>query len=135
MSQWKSVALLAPLGALITCLPVFAHHSFLAEFAQDQPMTVTGTVTRIEWMNPHSFVYVEAKNDAGKTVTWSFETASPSALAMRGWKRDSVRVGDKVIVHGYRARNGSNLAAARLVLLPDGRRFFSGTMDDGGPDQ
>ena len=135
MMRLKLVAGLAVLGVLITGAPLLAHHSFLAEFAQDKPMTVTGVVTKVEWMNPHSFFYVEVKDPSGKAVNWSFETASPSALGMRGWKRDSVRVGDRVTVQGYRAKSGANLAAARLVLLPDGRKVFSGTMDDGGPDQ
>jgi Family of unknown function (DUF6152) len=123
------------LALLVSGTPLLAHHSFLAEFAQNQPMTVTGVVTKVEWMNPHAYFYLDVKDPSGKVVSWSFETASPSALAMRGWKRDSLNIGDKVTVQGYRAKSGSKLAAARLVLLPDGRKVYSGTMDDGGPDQ
>lgn len=133
--RWKLFAVIAGFGLLVTGTSLLAHHSFLAEFDQTKPFTVTGVVTKLEWMNPHAFFYVEAMDKSGKPVTWSFETASPSALGMRGWKRDSLNVGDKVTVQGYHAKKSSNLAAARSVLLPDGRKVFSGTMDDGGPDQ
>jgi len=135
MMRLKLPAGVAGLGLLLAGTPLLAHHSFLAEFAQNKPMTVTGVVTKVEWMNPHAFFYVDVKDPSGKVVNWSFETASPSALGTRGWKRESVNVGDKVTVQGYRAKSGANLAAARLVLLPDGRKVYSGTMDDGGPDQ
>jgi len=133
--NWKWAAVAAGFGWLAIGTPLFAHHSFLAEFDQTKPFTVTGVVTKVEWMNPHSYFYVKVTDPSGKVVNWSFETASPSALAMRGWKRESVNVGDKVTVQGYHAKKSSNLAAARSVLLPDGRKVFSGTMDDGGPDQ
>ena len=133
--RWKLFAVVAGFGLLVTVAPLLAHHSFLAEFDQTKPFTVTGVVTKLEWMNPHAYFYVEAVDKSGKAVTWSFETASPSALVMRGWKRDALNVGDKVTVQGYHAKKSSNLAAARSVLLPDGRKVFSGTMDDGGPDQ
>ena len=129
-------AVVAVLGLLVTGTPLRAHHSFFAEFDQTKPFTVTGVVTKLEWMNPHAYFYIDMKDQSGKVVNWSFETASPSALGMRGWKRNSLNVGDKVTVTGYHAKkSGSNLAAARSVLLPDGRKVFSGTMDDGGPDQ
>jgi hypothetical protein len=131
----KPFAVVAGFGLLISGTPLLAHHSFLAEFDQTKPFTVTGVVTKLEWMNPHAYFYVEAMDKSGKAVTWSFETASPSALGMRGWKRDSLNMGDKVTVQGYHSKKSSNLAAARSVLLPDGRKVFSGTMDDGGPDQ
>jgi|SRR5579871_987808 len=128
-------ALVIASGWMIFCPALLAHHSFLVEFDQNKPMTVTGVVTKVEWMNPHSYFYVDVQDSSGKVVKWSFETASPSALAMRGWNRDTVRVGDKVTVQGYRTKRESNLAAARLVSLPDGRQVYSGTMDDGGPNQ
>ena len=100
----KFAALVAGLGLLVTGTPLLAHHSFLAEFDQTKPFTVTGVVTKVEWMNPHAYFYVDIKDQSGKVVSWSFETASPSALGMRGWKRDSLNVGDKVTVQGYHAK-------------------------------
>lgn len=131
----KLLAGIADLGLLVTVPLLHAHHSFLSEFDQNKPMTVTGVVTKVTWMNPHSYFYVDVKDKNGRVVTWAFETAPPSALEMRGWKRDSVRVGEKVTVQGYHTKRKSTLAAARLVSLPDGRKVFSGTMDDGGPTQ
>jgi hypothetical protein len=78
---------------------------------------------------------MDAKDEGGKVVKWSFETATPNALILRGWNKGSVKVGDKITVQGYLGKHGSNFAAARSVLLPDGRKVFTGTMDDGGPDK
>lgn len=134
MRKWRLTA--AALFGLLAAGPLsFAHHSFLAEFDQNKPMSVTGVVTKVTWINPHTYFSVAVTDQNGKVVNWLFETASPSALEMRGWQRNSLKVGDKITVQGYRTKKDSNLAAARLVFLPDGRRIFSGTMDDGGPDQ
>ena len=126
---------LAALGLLVSTKPLPAHHSFMAEFDQRKPLTVTGVVTKIEWQNPHAFFYLDAKDEHGRVVNWSFQTATPNALTNRGWKRDSVKVGDQVTVQGYLARHGSNLAAARSLVMPSGQKVFTGTMDDGGPDK
>jgi hypothetical protein len=132
----KLTAVVAGLGLLVTGTPLLAHHAFMAEFDQTQPFTISGVVTKVEWMNPHCYFYIDTKDQSGRVVNWSFETASPSALGMRDWKRESLKIGDRVTVQGYHTKKkGSYLAAARSVLLPDGRKVFSGTMDDGGPDQ
>ena len=132
----KLAALVTGVGLLVTARPLLAHHAFMAEFDQTKPFTVTGVVTKIEWINPHAYFYIDMRDSSGKVVNWTFETASPSALQMRGWKRSSLNVGDTITVQGYHAKkSGSNRAAARSVLLSDGRKVFSGTMDDGGPDQ
>jgi len=120
---------------LISPLPSLAHHSFMAEFDGRKPFTVTGVVTRIDWENPHVFFYLDTKNEDGGIVKWSFQTATPIALTHRGWKRGTVKVGDRITVRAYLAKRGSNFAAARSVLMPDGQTVFTGSMDDGGPDQ
>jgi hypothetical protein len=127
------IVLSAIAGLLLAALPILAHHSFAAEFDSKQPMTVTGTVTKIEWMNPHTHFYIDVKDDSGKVVNWDIETGSPNALSRRGWTHNALKVGDIVTVEAFRAKDGSALAAARTVKLPDGRRIFGGSAEDGGP--
>jgi hypothetical protein len=107
----------------------------MAEFDQKKPFEVTGVVTKIEWQNPHAFFYLDARDQAGNVVKWSFETATPSALTRRGWNRESVKIGDRITVQGYLAKHRSNFAAARSVTMADGHRVFTGSMDDGGPQK
>jgi hypothetical protein len=135
MKNVNSAIAMTVFSILISPRPSLAHHSFMAEFDRGKPLTVTGVVTRIEWQNPHAFFYLDAKDEASRIVKWSFQTATPIALTHRGWKRGAVKVGDRITVRGYLAKHGSNFAAARSVLLPDGRTVFTGSMDDGGPDK
>ena len=100
-------------------LPLSAHHNFLAQFDPEQPVQITGTVTRLALTNPHARLYIEAVNENGDTVEWDFELASVSALFRRGWKRDSIQTGDTVTVHADRARNAPYVANARFVSLLD----------------
>ena len=128
------------LGALaailaMTAMPALAHHSFSAEFDGSKLIELKGTVTRIDWANPHVYFYLDVKDDKGNTSNWGCEAASPGSLHRQGWNRDSLKVGDQVIVGGYPARDGSKLADARRVTLPDGRRIFGGTAGDGGPGE
>ena len=105
-----------------------AHHSFSAEFDANQPLTVTGTVTRVEWMNPHTWFYVDVKDDGGAIVSWGFELASPNLLMRNGWTRSAMKAGDVVTVEAFRAKNGSNNANARLVTLDaTGQKLFTGS--------
>jgi hypothetical protein len=124
---------IASLGLLIAAAPVFAHHSFAAEYDNAKPITLTGTVTKVEWMNPHARFYINVKDNAGAVAGWEFELGSPNGLARRGWTRNSMKEGDVVIVDGYMAKDGSKLANARNVKLADGRSLFAGSTDDGGP--
>ena len=131
----KSSVLVAGLALLISAVPVLAHHSFEAEYDQNKPMKVTGTVTKMEWTNPHARFYVEVKDENGNVTNWNFELGSPNVLTRQGWKRDALKVGDNVTVEGYLAKDGSKMANARRVTLPDGRKVFAGSSGDGGPQE
>jgi Family of unknown function (DUF6152) len=112
-----------------------AHHSFAAEFDGSKAIRLTGTLTKVEWTNPHSYFYIDVKGDDGSVVKWGCEAGSPGALSRRGFKRGDLRLGDVVIVDGYRAKDGSNLVDARRVTLPDGRIVSGASAGDGGPGE
>ena len=119
---------------LMTAVPMPAHHSFSAEYDKQKPVTLKGTVTKVEWMNPHARFYVDVKDDAtGKVTNWEFELGSPNGLMRQGWTRDSLKRGDALTVSGYLARDGSHLASARTIRFGDGRRVVLGSSGDGGP--
>ena len=119
-------------GAVLLVAHGSAHHSFSAQFDGSKAMEVRGVVTKIEWANPHVYFYVDVA-EGGAVANWGCETAGPAGLIRQGWKRDALKVGDKVVVSGYPARDGSKLMDARRVTLADGRRIFGGTPGDGGP--
>lgn len=130
----KSLAvLIAVAGFLLAALPVFAHHSFAAEYDTKAPVTLKGVVTKVEWLNPHAYFYIDVKDDSGKVVNWAIENGPPNMLYRQGWRKDSLKPGDMVTVDGFRAKDGTTTANSRLVQLPDGRKVFSGSADDGGP--
>ena len=110
-----------------------AHHSFAAEFDAQKPIRLVGTITKVQWTNPHSFFYIDVKDESGKVVSWTCEGGGPGALSRRGWKRGDLKLGDTLVVDGYLARDGSHLIDARRVTLPDGRSIYGGSQGDGGP--
>ena len=126
-----ALSILTLLG--LAAVPVSAHHAFAAEFDASKPVTLKGVVTKIEWMNPHTWFYIDAKTESGAVEHWQCETGAPIELVRRGWKKSDLKVGDDVTVQGFRAKDGTNTANARLVTLPDGKKVFSGSADDGGP--
>jgi hypothetical protein len=125
--------LLVLAAALLAGAPAFAHHSFAAEFDVKQPITLKGTVTKVEWTNPHVWIYIDVSNDNGAVEHWQCENGAPNALSRMGWTRHSLSVGDKITIEGFRAKNAENTANARQVTLADGRKVFSGSAEDGGP--
>jgi hypothetical protein len=103
-----------------------AHHAFASEYDEKKLVTVSGTVTNFKWTNPHAWLYVEGKDEAGTVGSWSFEMGSPNGLLHRGWKTLELKQGDQITVTGYLAKDGGNLANARTVTMPDGRKLFGG---------
>jgi Family of unknown function (DUF6152) len=126
----KFALLAASAGLLVSSLPLLAHHSFAAEYDEKKPVTLKGTVSKVEWTNPHARIYVDVKDDSGKVVTWNLELASPNVLIRNGWSRKSLNAGDMVTVNGSQAKDGSNLANARSIVLADGKKVFAGSNTD-----
>jgi hypothetical protein len=108
---------------LALALPVVAHHSGAAEFDSTKKIDLTGTVTKMEWVNPHAHFFIDVKGADGKVTNWNLELASPSILIRNGWRKDSLKDGDTVTVNGSQARDGSNLGIAQTVTFPDGRKL------------
>jgi hypothetical protein len=113
--------------SFFACAAALAHHSFAAEFDEKQPITLKGTIARIDLVNPHSWLYVEVKGPDGTVTRWNVEMGAPNALIRRGVTKASVPVGAEVTVEGFRAKDGSNTANGRTVVLADGRSLFTGS--------
>jgi hypothetical protein len=122
--------LLAALGVLAAAT-MWAHHSFASEFDTSKPVTVRGAVTKFEWTNPHTWIYVHGKDETGKEGDWSFEGTAPSLLLRRGFSKTTIKVGDMITIEGFRAKDGTDIASSTYVTLPDGRKIRTGVV--GGP--
>jgi len=131
MGTKLSALLVLALSASV--LPMEAHHSFAAEYDASKAVRITGVISKVEWTNPHSYLYIDVKDDQGKLLTWTCEGGAPNALSRRGFRKNDIKIGDTVTIDGYGAKDGSHLMDARRITLTDGRSFYSGSPGDGGP--
>jgi hypothetical protein len=129
----KLTAAVASVGFLLTGAPVLAHHSFSAEFDQNAPIKLEGTVTKMEWVNPHAWIYLDVKKPDGTTEQWKIEGGTPNALFRRGFTKDSLKAGTVIVVNGYRAKDGTLKGNGRDLTFTDGRRLFLGSSGTGAP--
>jgi hypothetical protein len=130
-----TMAAMACAAFLLTVAPASAHHAFTAEFDNKKPVKLHGVVTKMEWINPHSWIHIDVKGDDGKVVNWAIECGAPGTLLRRGFSRTSVPVGTEILVEGFQAKDGGLRANGTQVTLPDGQRLFLGSSNPDAADQ
>jgi len=137
MSRWSRMlrAAVATLLPLAVTAPLLAHHSFAAEFDEAKPVKITGVIVRVEWMNPHIWFYLDVKGANGKTERWGFSGGAPGQLMRRGIMKEQLKLGETVVVEGFRAKDGSNNASGGRVTFPDGRAVLTAGAQDRVPGQ
>jgi hypothetical protein len=132
----KTFIVLVVLAALLAfSMQLLSHHAFSAEFDANKPVKLRGNVVKMDWINPHAWLYVDVKNPDGSITSWMIELGPPNALIKRGWTKQSVPPGMEVIVDGYQSKDGALRANGRDVTLPDGRKMFAGSSNTGAPDE
>jgi len=124
---------LAAVSLTLAAAPLYAHHAFSSEFDADKPLQLTGTVSKMEWVNPHAWIHIEVKKPDGKVEEWMIEGGTPNTLMRRGVSRDTLKIGTEVKISGYQAKDGSNRANGRDITYPDGRKLFLGSTGTGAP--
>jgi hypothetical protein len=134
-SKLFSVVAGAALVVTAAAVPVLAHHSFAAEFDAKRPVKLRGTVTKMEWINPHSWIHIDVKTADGKVEKWMVEGGAPNALLRRGWNKNSLLAGTEILVEGFQAKDGANRANGRDITFPDGKKLFVGSSGTGAPDE
>jgi hypothetical protein len=134
MKRMQVIAAAAALLLAASAPRVAAHHSFAAEFDAKKPVSLKGTVTKMEWINPHSWIHLDVRNPDGTVTKWMIEGGTPNTLLRRGFTRDSLKSGTEIQVEGFQAKNGTNRANGRDLILPDGRRLFMGSSGTGAPE-
>lgn len=128
-------ALLLGAGLIGTTVPAVAHHAFAAEFDRDKPVSLEGTVTLMEWINPHAWLHFDVKGQDGKVSNWAVELGAPNALIRRGFDRESVPIGTQIVVKGFEAKDGGFRANGSSITFSDGRKMFVGSPGTGAPDE
>ena len=131
----KLAAGVATAGVLFAVVPALAHHAFSAEFDANSPIRLEGTVAKMEWVNPHAWIYVDVKKPDGTTEQWMIEGGTPNTLFRRGFTKDSLKIGTPIVVTGYRAKDGSLKGNGRDLTLPDGRKLFLSNSDGAATDE
>jgi Family of unknown function (DUF6152) len=130
----KRAVLIAASTLSLGAASAWAHHAFAAEFDASKPLTLRGVVTKMEWINPHSWIHLEVKNEDGTTTSWMVEGGSPNSLLRMGFRKNSLQPGSEILVEGYQAKDGSNRAVGKDLTFADGRRLFLGGSAPPGPD-
>jgi hypothetical protein len=131
----RTLSLLLTAAGFLAAVPVFAHHAFSAEFDSNKPVTLTGTVVKMEWSNPHTWLYIDVPKPDGKVERWAVEGGAPGVLLRNGWNRNSLPAGTKVVVHGFAAKDESLRANSRSIEFPDGRTLDTGSSYTGGKEK
>jgi len=130
----KVAAFVVGVGMLLAAVPVWTHHAFTAEFDANKPVKLRGTITKVEWINPHSWVHLDVKDPDGKVTSWMVEGGPPNALFRRGFTKEALPVGAEILVQGYQAIDGSKRANGRDITFADGRKLFLGSSGPGAPN-
>jgi Family of unknown function (DUF6152) len=131
----KLVVAVMGVSLILAAVPVVAHHSFAAEYDAQKPVKMTGTVTQMEWINPHAWIHIDVKKPDGKTENWMIEAGAPNALLRRGFNKQSLLPGTVITVEGYQAKDGANRANGRDITYQDGKKLFVGSSGTGAPDE
>jgi hypothetical protein len=117
-------------GVFLLSVPLWAHHAFSAEFEKNKPVTLKGVMTKLEWMNPHIWIYLDVKDNQGSLLKWQCEGGPPNSLTRKGWARDAIKIGDEITVTGYLAKDGSRTCSAATVVLPTGKAVFASSYEE-----